>query len=506
MPPPTKRAAQSRAAGLVWSPKREGRPRQRKRAPDLPKRPLPPKRCLHTPRRCMFGGCGECKPAPRQPKPRKHPCLITEPAVDAVNPPTEVDKRWDAVADFRAEAAVAAGRGKRLAASVASSIGKRIGVGAAQLRRLCRVSKWRSMFRRPGSGRPSKTTPELREWFLQTSKDLSGHWTIRQMALLMKEKWGRGSSSMVWRFARELGFRHLHMHVRPFLSAEHMAARLAWVQELLKDPKLTFAEPDTVYVHIDEKWFYALLLGRRLWVAEGDKPPIKHIASKRFIHKAMFLAAVAKPVSEHGFDGRIGFYPVAMRVTAKRDGKLRKKGGEFWKSVNMDAALFKEFLKHKIVPDALRATGSWARKIIIQMDNAGGHGGGKGDISKTTLAELNSWATNLPDDLLKLCPQGPPVFEFVAQPPRSPDLNVLDLGVWTSLQVAVDKLKHDKGNDSPTVSELFDCCIDAWSKWPADKVLDKIFKTLVNVLSFIEEEKGGNDYTLPHQNQVNKFS
>ena len=279
----------------------------------------------------MFGGCGECKPAPRQPKPRKHPCLFTEPAVDAVNPPTEVDKRWDAVADFRAEAAVAAGRGKR-------------------------------------------------------------------------------------------------------------------------------------------------------------------------------LAAVAKPVSEHGFDGRIGFYPVAMRVTAKRDGKLRKKGGEFWKSVNMDAALFKEFLKHKIVPDALRATGSWARKIIIQMDNAGGHGGGKGDISKTTLAELNSWATNLPDDLLKLCPQGPPVFEFVAQPPRSPDLNVLDLGVWTSLQVAVDKLKHDKGNDTPTVSELFDCCIDAWSKWPADKVLDKIFKTLVNVLSFIEEEKGGNDYTLPHQNQVNKFS
>ena len=157
----------------------------------------------------------------------------------------------------------------------------------------------------------------------------------------------------------------------------------------------------------------------------------------------------------------------------------------------MDAALFKEFLKHKIVPDALCATGSWARKIIIQMDNAGGHGGGKGDISKTTLAELNSWATNFPDDLLKLCPQGPPVFEFVAQPPRSPDLNVLDLGVWTSLQVAVDKLKHDKGNDSPTVSELFDCCIDAWSKWPADKVLDKIFKALVNVLSYSRDSAQG---------------
>jgi len=425
--------------------------------------------------------------------------------VDTANPPTAIDKRWDAVADFRAAAAAAAARGTRLASSVARKIAKRIGIGAAQLRRLSRTSKWRSMRRRPGSGRPSKATPELKEWFLQTAKELSGYWTTRQMAALMKATWGFGSLSMVFRLAHELGFRHIRMHVRPFLSAKHMAARLEWVRKLLEDPKLTFAEPDTVYIHVDEKWFYALRPGHRLWVPKGMRPPIVHTASKRFINKAMFLAAVAKPIPERDFDGRIGFYPVAERATAKRDSNVREKGEQYWRPINMDAALFKDFIKNKVVPDALRATGVWARKIVIQMDNAGGHGGGKGNMSKTTLPELAEWAAHLPDELLQLCPMGPSVFEFVAQPPQSPDLNVLDLGVWTSLQVAVDELKHERTSVLPTVSELFDCCIDAWSRWDAAQVLTKIFDTLFNVLSLIEEENGGNRYTLTHQNEINKF-
>jgi len=278
-----------------------------------------------------------------------------------------------------------------------------------------------------------------------------------------------------------------------------------WAQKLTEDPKGAFAEPDTVYVHIDEKWLFTLLPDRRLWVAPGAKPPIVHVASKRFIQKAMFLAAVAKPTPERGFDGRIGFYPVAERVVAKRDSKARKKGDMFWKPIDMDAALFKAFIKESVVPDALRATVAWARKIIIQMDNAGGHGGGRGDMNKTTLAELNAWAAELPVELCELCPQGPPVFEFVAQPPRSPDLNVLDLGAWNSLQVAVDNLKHE-GNPSATVSELFDRCIDAWAKWPAAQVLTKLFNTLSAVLCQVKEARGGNEYTLPHQADTNKFS
>jgi len=423
---------------------------------------------------------------------------MEKPTIDEANPPTELDKRWDAIADFRVATAVARARRRRLAASTVISIARRINVGVPQLRRLARFSKFRSMFRRIGSGRPSKATPKLKEWFFQKSKELAGCWTIRQMASLRKKQCGFGSVSMVFRLAHELGFRHLHRQLRPFLSTRHMAARLAWAKKLLEDPERIFAEPDTVYVHIDEKWFYAHLLNRRVWVAKGEKPPIQHLASKHFVNKAMFLAAVAKPVPEHGFDGRIGFYPIAERVTAKKDSALRKKGDEFWRSVIMNSALFKDFLKKKVVPDTLRATGAWARKIVVQMDNAGGHGGGRGDMAKTTLAELNKWAADLPKELLNLCPSGPPEIQFVAQPPRSPDTNVLDLGVWTSLQIAVDELKREKGISSPTVSELFDSWISTWTEWPAAQVLTKIFGTLRNVLGLILATNGGNEYTIPH--------
>jgi len=325
------------------------------------------------------------------------------------------------------------------------------------------------------------------------------------MADKMRATWGRGSLGVVFSLAHKLGFRRLRMCVRPFLSGAHMAARLAWAQELTADQNGAFAEPDTVYVHVDEKWFFTLLPDRQLWVAPGARPPTVHIASKRHIQKAMFLAAVAKPVPERDFDGRIGFYPVAERVTAKRDSKAHKKGDALWKPIEMDAALFKAFIKEKVVPDALRATGAWARKIIVQMDNAGGHGGGRGDMSKTTLAKLNAWAAVLPAELRELCPQGPPVFEFVAQPPRSPGLNVLDLGAWNSLQVAVDNTKRE-GNTSATVTELFDRCIDAWAKWPAAQVLTKLFSTLSAVLSQVKEARGGNEYALPHQTDTKIFS
>jgi len=75
------------------------------------------------------------------------------------------------------------------------------------------------------------------------------------------------------------------------------------------------------------------------------------------------------------------------------------------------------------------------------MDNPGGHGGGRGDMTKTTIARLNAWAQQLPAVLQRLC--GPQLsgIVFVAQQPRSPDTNALDLGIWVSLQVAVEKEK-----------------------------------------------------------------
>jgi len=223
-----------------------------------------------------------------------------------------------------------------------------------------------------------------------------------------------------------------------------MEKRLAWANALLEDGEQPYSEADVVYIHVDKKWFFTTLRNRRFWVAPGEKTPSIAVASKSHITKVMFLGAVARPVQAHGFDGRIGLYPVAEQTRALRANKLRKKGALVWKLVNMDAALFKKYLMEKVVPDALRATGQWAKRIVIQMDNAGG---GQGDMNKTTIAELNEWAQQhlrRNGSLRRLCGRQLSEIEFVAQPPRSPDTNALDLGIWTSLQVAVEARKYER--------------------------------------------------------------
>ena len=59
----------------------------------------------------------------------------------------------------------------------------------------------------------------------------------------------------------------------------------------------------------------------------------------------------------------------------------------------------------------------------IQMDNAGGHGR-KEDIERYESGLLDKG------------------FKVNFQPSNSPDLNVLDLGVWRGLQAEVDKLLY----------------------------------------------------------------
>lgn len=192
----------------------------------------------------------------------------------------------------------------------------------------------------------------------------------------------------------------------------------------------------------------------------------------------MFLGAVARPNPTHNFDGRIGLYPITDQVPAQRKSKHHNKGDQVWKLVNMDANLFKRYMMERVVDDVLRLTGMWAKHIVIQMDNAGGHGGGRGDMNQTTIAELNDWAEVLPEEYSAYWPDSAqqPEIVFVAQPPRSPDTNVLDLGIWNSLQIAVDKEKQRKGLRGLTVDDIITCCEDAWSNsWDAT-VLEKFFR------------------------------
>ena len=60
--------------------------------------------------------------------------------------------------------------------------------------------------------------------------------------------------------------------------------------------------------------------------------------------------------------------------------------------------------------------------MMVQMDQAGGHGGGRSNLDKT-LKKLNDGARNAIPGVTIL---------FLEQPSRSPDVNALDLGMRPS--------------------------------------------------------------------------
>jgi hypothetical protein len=155
-------------------------------------------------------------------------------------------------------------------------------------------------------------------------------------------------------------------------------------------------------------------------------------------------------------------------------------------------------MKTLVVPATLRKCGAWANKVTFQFDSAGGHGGGRGDINATTVAGLNAWAADLPSSLIELCNGHQPTIVFVTQPTRSPDLNVLDLGAWHSLQVAVDNFKHDNGIRADNVVALRKLVLDTWAKWTSATTLSALFTSLDRVFHLIEGVQGGNEYSMKH--------
>ncbi len=141
----------------------------------------------------------------------------------------------------------------------------------------------------------------------------------------------------------------------------------------------------------------------------------------------MFFAAVAVPRPEHGFDGCVTFYLIGHESTAHNASKTCPRGARTWVSVEVDKKKTIEMMKQTTL-DALKKTGQWAKSYKFQMDNAGGHGGGRCSVENTTCQELNEWAAGLTPEFLAhygCNPNELPTFEYIAQPPKYPDLNVL---------------------------------------------------------------------------------
>ncbi|XP_074289597.1 uncharacterized protein LOC141614750 [Silene latifolia] len=232
-------------------------------------------------------------------------------------------------------------------------------------------------------------------------------------------------------------------------------------------------------IHIDEKWFYMTNPMCRYYIGSNEALPYRSCKSKRYITKVMFLAAVARPTyKENGevlFDGKIGIWPFTFQEPAKRRSKNREAGTLVTKPVeSITKKVTKEAFINKVIPAIKQKWPTSASKnISIQQDNAKPHFNGK---DKDFMEAATSNGFNI---------------ELTQQPANSPDLNILDLGFFRSIQSLQDE------NPAMTVDELVTNVTEAYEAETA-LTLDNVWLSLQACMVEIMKKKGHNDYPLPH--------
>lgn len=144
--------------------------------------------------------------------------------------------------------------------------------------------------------------------------------------------------------------------------------------------------------------------------------------------------------------------------------------------IDRDCTCDSEFMI-KTMPEvgrALREKYHWIDAndpIYLVMDNAGGHGTNDAKTQYTeALKEFN--------------------IEIIWQVPRSPETNMLDLGVWASIQSKVEKVHHMKRCQHDALARSV---MTAWNTYLDEGAFARVFNRLRVVLSCIVDDGGGNE-------------
>ncbi|KAG6945993.1 hypothetical protein JG688_00016260, partial [Phytophthora aleatoria] len=221
----------------------------------------------------------------------------------------------------------------------------------------------------------------------------------------------------------------------------------------------------------------------KYYLAKDECLPYRSFPNKQYIGKLIFLAALVRPRYEFGkkryFDGKIGIWPIIEQTFAQRGSKNRPKGAPITKTISVTRKVYTKMLLEKVFP-AIREKWPARRKsrtIKVQQDNAGPHVQDSND-ALVKAGQGYGWD-----------------IQMVSQPPRSPDLNVLNLGYFHSIQ----SLQHH----TPTFdTDGLIAAVETTCGSVSYRTLDKCFLTLQKVLGTIIACKGGNNYSLP---RVRKF-
>jgi hypothetical protein len=284
--------------------------------------------------------------------------------------------------------------------------------------------------------------------------------------------------STLHRYLKEGAFKKFNVKIKPFLSPVKKIARVNFCLSYLDEETGRF-DPMYNTVHIDEKWFYIRKQQQRVYLTEEeyndeDKVPVER-GHKRFGIKVMFLCAVARPRWDKErnawFDGKLGIWPFVELVPAKRDSKNRPAGTLENKPMNITAKVYKEMIMEKVYP-AIKEKWPYCHSretIWINEDNCRCHP----EATRTVLqdvAAMDGW------DI-----RGRP------QPPNSPDLNVLDLGFFNSIQSLQYKTRPRN------IDDLIAKVKDSFNK-TEKQALDNVFMSLQDCMIGILKRGGDNTY------------
>ncbi|KAL2901723.1 DNA primase large subunit PriL [Bienertia sinuspersici] len=250
-------------------------------------------------------------------------------------------------------------------------------------------------------------------------------------------------------------------------------------------------EPDTLntqpkfnamanIVHIDEKWFFLTRKNLHMYLASKEKGPHRSTKSKNSIQKVMFMSAVARPRRNSDgafiFPEKIGIWPFTYKYVAKKSSVNRPRGTVETKAITkVNKIVFKKMMTENVIP-AIKA--QWPREegnttITIQADNAKPRGG----------ADIYSFIESYSDENF--------TFKWAPQPANSPDLNILDLGLFNSLQSKYQK----------TMPETIDKMVEEVEKVYEDqhpKIISNVWHSLQYCMCEIIGCLGQDHYDLPH--------
>ncbi|KAG3249378.1 hypothetical protein PI124_g5944 [Phytophthora idaei] len=167
-------------------------------------------------------------------------------------------------------------------------------------------------------------------------------------------------------------------NVKPLLTDENKAARLAWCVLHVQRNALLFNNMyDTI--HVDENIFYLTAVRRRYYLLPGEEAPHRQVHSKRFITKVMMLAAVERPrwntASGTYFDGEFGIWPFIVQEPAVRSSSRRPAGTMITKEDRVNKGTYRKMLIQHLLPAVCERRPSVCNRELLQVqqDNAPAH-------------------------------------------------------------------------------------------------------------------------------------